>query len=319
MTRRGQRRQKNDEPEVEPEVETPEVDESFQQFSSHQVPDPGYRDRLNQFLALAQHNASKATFYIYRLNGRKRSQLGRWVNESELPDTHEAGLKWGSGDYDIVMTAPPLRAGGKSIIVSYPFTIDPYYDELRVEEMRKNPYAMMAFPGQMQQPPQQDSGKNFMDAITLLQGLIGTLAPLMRPADANPDMSKHFQTNFRMLNDVMKRSMEDNIELFGDYQRKILMLKDRNLDDSDEVAPGETESVIEKIVPYLKDWLPLLVGGGQPAKAVAGTVKKTQMYKEIVKSKALTKGLIEFLDKDKGREETDKVLLALGVKRMAKK
>lgn len=297
----GRRRENDDEDKVNDDDKERGLDE---RFTDRDIPEPGYRSRLNQFLTLAQHNASRATFYLYRIVRGKKAQLSKYFSENDIPDEHEVGLKWGSGDYDLVMTAPPLRTNGKSIISSYLFTLDSYYDELRMEMQNRNPaYRMQQF-----QP--QDSNRSMVEAITLLQTLISTLAPLFRPTETAPDIQKLFSSNYDVLSKVMRQSMENSVDLMTDYQRKVLMLKEKRDDDG-----VDEEGIIEKLIPYIKDWLPMLIGGGAPARQVGEIARKTAMFKEISKNKKIVNKLIEYLDKEKGETATDSVLSSLGLKR----
>ena len=304
MTKNTGRRQEENESDDET-IDEGKPTKEFDSFGRDDVPDPGYRSQLNEFLELAKHFQNRATFYLYRVNGRKRSIIKKTDSINDIPDENETGLKYGSGTYEILMTAPGSN-GKKPVIRHYDFDLDQSYDDLR---LRSTPY--------QQVPVAPDSGESLVKALTLLQGLIGTLAPFMRPDSPPPDMQKMINDQYNFMGGLVKKSMMENMNLMHDYQRKLSMLK--NVKGDEQGGDGEEEDIsplVQQIMPFITEWLPKLMSGGAESRVVKNVVRGSAMFKEITKSRKMVTALIKYLDNQMGEEETDKVLRSLSMRRI---
>ena len=186
------------------------------------------------------------------------------------------------------------------------FELDASWDELGIKNR------------QYQQAPiiQHDSGESLVKALTLLQGLIGTLAPIMR-SDSPPDMQKMINDQYNFMGGLVKKSMMENMNLMHDYQRKLAMLKNvKNNDQQSEEEEEDFTSLIQQILPFITEWLPKLLNGGAEGKVVKNVVRGSQMFKEITKSKRMVTALINYLDSTRGEDETDQILRSLSMRRI---
>lgn len=270
--------------------------------------DPSYLARINTFIAMAKADVSDATCYLYKYDnytsGEAKSTLHKY-DGGDIPDQDEVGKQWGSGRYLLVLGIP-ASGGRKALMRAYKFRINPVYDIQRT-----------GLPAAQQVPVSHDSGKNGMaEAFTMLQGLLAMLIPLFQRPSESPDMNKILMGNFDMFGGLMKKQMMENIELMNDYQRRLQLVKEgadmRNDDEGEEQAA----TIIDQLKPLLAEWLPKLIGGGREAKVVSKIVKDSQMFKEIAKNQNMVRSLISYLDKEKGREESDKILSTLGMQRV---
>ena len=281
----------------------------YQPFTSNEIPDDNYRNQVNQFLSLAKHQSSKGIFYLYRvIKGGKRALIHKTRDFAELPDENEIGLRYGSGEFEILMTAPNPKAGQKNIVVSHMITIDQSFDDLRRQQ---NP---------IQQ--QQDSGKNLNEALALIQGIMATLIPLIRPPENAEGTRKLFDEMYAFQGKMMQRSVENSLQLITDYQRKIAMLKapvadaGKVIEDEEEDNSNNFGNIITQIMPYIKEYLPKIISHGPEGKIYSNIVKQTEMFKEIAKNRKMIDALINHLDKTQGEEVTTKLLNSLGINRL---
>lgn len=300
----GERKRKGDEEEDLPR-------DQYQQFTSDEIDDESYRNQINQFLSLAKHQSSKGLFYLYRvIKGGKRALIHKTKDFTDLPDEHEIGLKYGSGDFEILMTAPNPDKRMKNIVVSHMITIDTSYDELRRQSIPN--------------VQQYDSGKSLNEALTLIQGIMATLIPLIRPPESGGDIKKLFDDMYSFQGNMMKRSVENSLQMINDYQRKMAMLKYtpekppmRQIDDDeDDTPPDNFGNIITQIMPLIKEYLPKIISSSPDAKIYQGIVKQTELFKEISKNKKMVDALVNHLDKTQGEEVTTKLLNSLGIKRL---
>lgn len=279
---------------------------------------PTYRDRLQEFLDRAELQCGDAVFSLYKYDSPVSTScalINKYFDQ-EPPDEHEVGLKYGSGKYLMIMSLPPIGKQKTKTHRQYKFRISQEYDQMRQGaggaggDPRQQVY--------MYPPPQQN---NMVEAMTVLQSLIVSLIPLIRPSES-PDMNKIMQANMSLVNDVMKKQMMSTVEMMNDYQRRISNVKQIG-DESMKQGNEETEpdnsvmDVITQIAPLIAEWLPKLAHGGYQSKLVGNIVKETALFQEIKKSKKMIVGLIRHLDETRGAEETNKVLNALGMKRIS--
>lgn len=284
------------------ECETP-----FEEFTEKDgFVDPSYLARINTFIAMAKADVSEATCYLYKYDnytsGEAKSTIHKYEG-GDIPDQDEVGKVWGSGRYLLVLGIP-ASGGRKALMRAYKFRINPVYDLQRTGS-------------QVQQIVPHDSGKNSMaEAFTMLQGLLAMLIPLFQRPSESPDMNKILMGNFDMFGGLMKKQMMENIELMNDYQRKLQLVREGTDMRNDDEGEEQAATIIDQIKPLLAEWLPKLIGGGREAKVVSKIVKGSQMFKEIAKNQNMVRSLISYLDKEKGREEADKILSTLGMQRV---
>ena len=278
----------------------------FEEFTENDgFVDPSYLARINSFLAMSKADVSEATCYLYKYDnytsGEAKSILHKYEG-GDIPDSDEVGKQWGSGRFLLVLGIP-ASGGRKALMRAYKFRINPVYDLQRT--------------GSPVQQVSHDSGKNGMaESFTMLQGLLAMLIPLFQRPSESPDMSKILMGNYDLFGGLMKKQMMENIELMNDYQRKLQLVREGAEMKNDEEGEDQAETIIDQIKPLLAEWLPKLIGGGKEAKVVSKIVRDTRMFKEIAKNQNMVRALISFIDKEKGRDEADKVLASLGMQRI---
>src|SRR3990172_4587296 len=302
----GQRRKIETEETIEPVIDEDLVydvdtgnDESFI--------DPSFMEKMNEFIARSNIDVGNITFYLYkyenRFSGAAKSILKKYANGDQPPDEDEIGRQFGSGRYLVMMTVP-APPGGKSKVRAYNFKLHEHYDTIR----NNAPVSAAA----------QSSGTgDFIQMFTMMQGMMHTMMqtiiPLIRQEKPpeNPDFAKLMAQNYQMVNEITKKQMLDNVDLMGDFQRKIAMMSKRGgqaaIDDFSDTEQDDDEeqgsgvfAIIEQLKPFLDDWLPKLIGSGQQSKAVTSIVKSTSMFKEIAKNRSMINALIAHLDSTAG-------------------
>lgn len=278
-----------------------------------------YSPRIKEFLTKSSLTPADATFYLHKfdnpLGGEGKACVAKFSDGADPPDEDEVGRKYGSGRYQIVMFVPQ-SGNRKQIVRLWKFRCHQYYDTLMRESI--------AAPTINQQPVVVQQGGSMVEAIAMITGLLNVLIPMLRPPE-NVDMSKMANQNFTMFQDVMKKQMLSNIDLMANYQSAVAKMKnqtgDNNVKQIEQGDPdcGDTDglSIIEQIAPYLQEWLPKLLSGGPQAKAVSTVVKGTELFKEIKKNRSTISALIKYLDEKNGPDDTNKILMALGMHRIS--
>lgn len=278
--------------------------------------DVTYHSRIMDFLAKSSLALADVTFWLYKLDGNTGNGMAciDKFTDCDPPDEHEVGLQYGSGRYMLMMTVPETDKR-KKIVRSYKFKCHPSYDSRRNDSS-----------GRIQLPPEyfmnNRKDNSLVEAFTMMQGMLTTLIPLFKPTET-PDLQKIMSSNYSIVSEIMKKQALSSADMMIDYQRKLSSLKQigsgdgnvRNDNGNDESDSGVLD-VIAQIAPLLEQWLPKLLGGGKQSQVVGNLVRESAMFQEISKNRKLINGLIAHLDSTRGKEETDKVLKALQVKRM---
>jgi hypothetical protein len=282
--------------------------------------DPSFTARMKEFIAKSKIDTAHVSFYLYKYDnsssGEAKSLLKKFAEGDNPPDEDEVGRTFGSGRYIIMMTT---FQNGKSFVRSYKFKLHQHYDTIRMTPVAQPATAVV---------PAHDSNKNFMDAMMMIQTMMSTMMqsfiPLFQRPPESPDMAKMIAGNYAMVNDIAKKQMMNNVDLMADYQRKVILLnKQAGIDDTDteeiEEPQSDVMTIIEQIKPFIGEWLPKLIGGGQQSKVVSTIVKSSSMFQEIARNRKMVNALVRHLDGTSGKENTDIVLKKLGISRVAGK
>jgi hypothetical protein len=274
---------------------------------------------------IAKKNASieEITSIVYKEKpeGGKK-QCGQWKNL--IPDDHNIGVLFGAGRYSLWVQFPATK-NHPAGFNRWDFELDGMYDVYKKEAQQSGNFPLITKTSQIPQLPAAPAGNGIDNTLAIITALI----PLLRPPQQE-SISESIKTSmmmFQMMNEVMKKSLMDNAEFFGEMQEMILDLKERNLPeppegDEQKMLPSPTDKpkgFLELALPYLAPILTKLVGATPEEITTTGAmVGAIPAVKDIItnpKHKADCKQLITYLDKQLKPEKTDEILKALKVDR----
>jgi hypothetical protein len=121
--------------------------------------------------------------------------------------------------------------------------------------------------------------------------------------------------NYEVTSEVLKKNLLENVRVQSDLQRKLLKNNITEEDMSDTEIQEET-GILEQLKPLLVEWLPKLLGDNAQAKVVQNLVQSTPQFKKVINNVNELKTLIAYLDNEKGKATTDKILANLKLKRV---
>jgi hypothetical protein len=252
---------------------------------------------------------SGPVYYLYKFDnaqsGEGKAFLSKFT-DTDPPDEDFIGKTFGSGRYMIVVAIPVGEKAPKGFMRAYRIKIHPYYDTLK-KEIVAPPVAPTII---------QQSGSSLTETIDVLKTLITAIAPLMAQKQESPDFSTMLFRNYEITSEVLKKNMLENVKNQSEFQRKMLSMENGegmgNTTQTDEEEPG----LIEQLKPMIMEWLPTLIGNSTQAKAVQQVVKAAPQFKQIINNKKEFKMLLAYLDQERGKEITDKILSNLKLKRI---
>jgi hypothetical protein len=149
-----------------------------------------------------------------------------------------------------------------------------------------------------------------------LKTLITAIAPLMAQKQESPDFSTMLFRNYEITSEVLKKNMLENVKNQSEFQRKMLSMENGEGMGSTTQTDEEEPGLIEQLKPMIMEWLPTLIGNSTQAKAVQQVVKAAPQFKQIINNKKEFKMLLAYLDQERGKEITDKILSNLKLKRI---
>lgn len=294
------------------EIPTPPDNEEIEsgELQSEETELISYVDQINDFVTRNNLLEIEATYYLYKYDnstGNAKSFIHKY-SSVEPPDEDTIGRTFGSGRYLFIMTIPRCDKAPKGFMRAYPIKIHPHYDTLR-----QAPAAPVA-PTIIQQ-----SSNGFSEAFDMIGKIVALIAPLLQRTQQQPvmpDMSSMLFKTYEATNEVLKKSMTENVKNLGEMQRKILQLENGEMGSLVDTDEEEGTSLIETLKPLLLEWLPTLIGDTPQSKMVQQVVKRAPEFKRIVNNKQEFKTLVAYLDQSQGKEVTDKVLTSLKLKRV---
>lgn len=293
-----------------PENENPDIIEELDEKDI--IVNLSYVDRINDFMQRNDLLESGPVYYLYKFDnassGESKSFLSKFT-DTDPPDEDFIGKTFGSGRYMIVVAIPISDKAPKGFMRAYRIKIHAYYDTLKekVDRLVSAPVA----PTIIQAP-----GSSLAETVELLKTLITAIAPLMAPKNDSSDFSTMLFRNYEITSKVLERNMLENVKNNSELQRKMLSMGNGE-DMGNETQIEEDEpGLIEKLSPLIMEWLPSLIGNNPQAKAVQQMVKTAPQFKQIIGNKKEFKTLVSYLDQEKGKEVTDKILTNLKLKRI---
>ena len=226
----------------------------------------------------------------------------------EPPDESEIGLKHGSGRY-LMMIFPP--DGNIDGVKGYRFRLGKIWDNRRYQQ-----------PEQISSPPssvhvhQAGGGAGLAETMQLMEKILALFSPILT-APRDNSASEMMIQNVKMIGDVMREQAVQQIGFIQEIARAQLTGNGDNAMAAVDTEPQT--SLIEQIIPLVNDWLPKLIGNNAQSKAVSTIVRGTPLFNQVVNDRKTIARLIAYLDKEKGREQTDQLLAALKLGRPGSK
>lgn len=267
-----------------------------------------YVDQINDFIARNNLLEIEAVYYLYKFDsntGNAKSFIHKY-SAVEPPDEDTIGRTFGAGRYLVILAIPRCDKAPKGYMRSYQIKIHSYYDTLKQAPAAPAPTII------------QQSGGNFSDAFEMIAKIVAIITPLLQRSQQPqvPDMSAMLFKTYEATNEVLKKSMTENVKNLGEMQRKILSLENGEMNTEVDTDEEEGTSLLETLKPLLLEWLPKLIGNSPESKVVQSVVKNTPQFKRIISNKQEFKTLVSYLDQQQGKEVTDKVLGSLKLKRV---
>lgn len=267
-----------------------------------------YVDQINDFIARNNLLEIEAVYYLYKFDsntGNAKSFIHKY-SAVEPPDEDTIGRTFGAGRYLVILAIPRCDKAPKGYMRSYQIKIHSYYDTLKQAPAAPAPTII------------QQSGGNFSDAFEMIAKIVAIITPLLQRSQQPqvPDMSAMLFKTYEATNEVLKKSMTENVKNLGEMQRKILSLENGEMNTEVDTDKEEETSLLETLKPLIMEWLPKLIGNSPESKVVQSVVKNTPQFKRIISNKQEFKTLVSYLDQQQGKEVTDKVLGSLKLKRV---
>jgi len=157
--------------------------------------------------------------------------------------------------------------------------------------------------------------------LDVVERVICLLAPLLKSTGGNDQMSLMMANTYTMISKVMQKNLLDNLDMMDKIAERQAAKENENDDDDDE-EPEEPKmiqhsepSILDKALPYIEKFLPLLIGGGKTGDSVSSLINAIPSVAGILRDKEGMKGLISYIDQLRGSDETDKALAALKINR----
>ena len=288
-----------------------EAGENCEEIDFSHCGSPSYLEKIRSFKERMEIDDSEAVpdFYLYKYDhpqlGEKRSFYAKY-SDLEPPDEEFIGHEFGSGRYMLIMS---IRHGKESFTRGYKFKLAPHWDQ-----KKRNGSSV-----QHSQPIVLNSGggNHLQDTLAVLRELITVMSPLFQrqTSPSVPDFGNLLMANYEQSAAMMRKALTDTQEIV--HQARLNQVNDNDGDDVDTTV--QEPSIVEKFLPLLADYLPILLGNGAESKALQTVVKQSPQLKKIVKNKSEYERLIEYIDKKQGTEQTNKLLKKLGLVRYDKK
>jgi hypothetical protein len=269
-----------------------------------------YIDRFQEFIRKSELLEASASYYLYKfdsLNSQSKSFISKFT-DVEPPDEDQIGRKFGSGKYLIVVAISPCEKAPEGAMRAYTIKIHSYYDTLKSNE---HSFTQQSNPGTtIINPP----ANNMQDTLALINQIVGIITPLLQQKNASvPDYNQILFKNYETTAEVLKNNLMENIKLSGELQRKII-------NDGGNVEMAEVESqevgLLEQFKPLIIEWLPKLIGDNAQAKAIQSLVQSSPQFKQVKNNTDELRLLINYLDCEKGKTVTDKILKNLKLSRV---
>lgn len=275
--------------------------------------DPEIGLKLDKWVSMANIENKEVTVHLYKFDDAKSGNEKMLIDtfKNDLMEQDSIGRKYGGGRYMMIVHVPAGKRQ-KAKTTCRRFRLHPRYDQLMREEQGFGNIVQPVYT-----PQRVDNSNNGLkEAFTMVQQVIQMLVPLInRPQQTQQNIDPLGMN--RVLTDMMKANVKENMSLMSDMQRKLLNVSQPTGEDEeeDEKEPEEKKSLLDRLLPIAENFLPLLMKNDFQAKATAAGIRAIPEFTKIVKDTTEVNNLIRYLDKVKGTEAANIVLKNLRVKR----
>lgn len=229
--------------------------------------------------------------------------------EGEIPDPHTIGCQYGGGRYLLIVSIPRGQNQDRKVR-GLRFRLHARYDELKRTSQSGQWAGQSAAPAVPAVPAVVSPLSGLKESMEIVRSVVEIIRPLLdakaQSAAAVPDVGKLLEGQYELLRGVMKKSLEDTQELIGEVNRARL--------EGGNVECVE-EDTLDRWLPWIERFLPLVLGGGPQGKAAAAVVGSLPEVRRVVSDAGQLRRVVAWMDESIGREKTDRVLGALKVKR----
>jgi hypothetical protein len=297
-------------------VESESVDDGLEE----QTP-PTYSERFKNFLDRHDLRERTPSFYLYKFNsqyGSSESFVAKWDGDLP-PDEENIGLQFGGGKYRMVMTIPAIPAENvKGTTRTVTFSISDRFDDLAENPLngkRRGPY----IPGEMRELIREmktntSAPGDHQNPFDMMERMLSLLLPLIaQNRQQGPDMGQVMTNMYTNMQEVMKKQLIDNIGMYSQMTKAIAA---GSLPIDEPEIEEKEDTLIDKILPYVDQFLPKLLGSGPKAEATSSVIRSIPQFQTISKDRERLKTLISWLDQNHGPEKTNVVLKSLKLNRV---
>lgn len=281
-------------------VADPETDPIDPDLEEEGLP---WEEELDQWQAGERIEESTLQVVLYRLRtGKGKERVWKW--QDEIPDEHEIGLQFGSGVYMVyaVLSAP----GGFRKVKHRRFTLAASYDAERARAQREqglNPASPAG--GNLA----GSSSSSFEMMLAMMERVIVPLLAARGAPAVGGDLSHWNQAN-EIVGRVVEASANSQLKIAREAGA-MLAHNGAAVAAGDEADEGDFKEYLKGVI---KDYGPSLIeAAGLKLKAMAGVVKRDEVFTQLSSNPDLFTRVVKLLTKDPDVDagQVEKVLTKL--------
>lgn len=310
----------------------PEEDVKIEKVSRRTDLDCLIEDYITE--AEERQTVPKMTLYKYDIEkpngGGEKEFIGYFLSE-EIPNKHKIGLMFGGGRYQAFLYQPKGKAE-ENEQKGITFRIGHVYDDhkkafdeqKRIEAMSKLPVPAA---GQQFFPAPVAPGAGTADAFGMVKEILALFLPIIKAQHTAPapTAGQDMAQQYAVMQQILKKNLFDTADTYRSFTRRFNISDDPDqagIDtDEDQQQPPPKEpglmDHVEKIIKMIEPFFALIAGKGPAAQATAQTVHAIPQFREILGDPQLCRLIIQYFDRTKGREASDRALVNLGINRAA--
>lgn len=288
-----------------------DVDEKIQSF----------RDEAN-----LQRQTTRQTIFKFDdpNKGNTYQKVGYFTGE-EVMNSHEIGLRFGSGRYHVICKKG--HGDKKGDYENFTFKLHPVYDEYKRknDELRAD-----QFPARSVAVVPQQANASTKETFQIVESILGLLLPVIRSATERPPQQVQQQQGpkgifeeYLTMQKILKANLFDTAATYRDMARRFASLEDQretgegddttDTPEADDMQPKE--NMLEKIIKMIEPFFALIAQKSLAARAAAATLKAAPAFADVLKDPQLCRLIITYFDRTKGRKMADQALQNIGIRR----
>jgi hypothetical protein len=259
-----------------------------------------FQSAIHAWLKTVNAGQSQYTATLYKYDPvHKQRQSCVCETIDEVLSLDDIGLTFGSGSYRYLVTFPDNPEIPPKAAV---FNIHEVYDEKRKRLGLCKPDKSDA---------DQGNGKSAMaDSLELLTKLAEIMKSMFpAPAAPSPDIAAMIRGNYEFMQGILKKSYEDTSDMY----KTMMQANVATIGEGEDKEDIQEVSLVEKFMPLLDKFLPLLIGEGPKAQVTVEMVKRLPEFQKLLADNQQLKSVIGAIKKEFGKEKTEKLLSRLGV------